>query len=371
MADPALNLQVVDEQLKSWEAQVGRIKANLDVLQQTPSYAVISGGLKFTGRTQQEVVQPILAARELADQYDMLAGHVAKARLLRDSLHRFFPPNRDTLREIDRLLNQPCIPLPATQITLARRNLLDDPTAHSNLSLAQVVGAMAPAFAAARDAVTAYDQVMAEISDALNTAQQQLSGFAKRAADVEAQAELERAQQRIAELRRQAFDDPVAIAGTFGQQLRASLQELGERLSKLEAVQAQVRDALERAQLRQARAATNRALDPAQVADLAQWLDAIKRTLESGQYAATRVGLQRWAAAADAAYAVEEQRQEQLGLLKALRAMAQQRRERGATLDPGIDALALEAESALHQRPADLVRASQLVEKYQRAVTAQ
>jgi hypothetical protein len=54
----------------------------------------------------------------------------------------------------------------------------------------------------------------------------------------------------------------------------------------------------------------------------------------------------------------EEQRQEQLGLLKALRAMAQRRRERGAGIDPDVDALALEAESALRNRPADLASAS-------------
>jgi hypothetical protein len=75
-------------------------------------------------------------------------------------------------------------------------------------------------------------------------------------------------------------------------------------------------------------------------------------------------------AAADSIYSAEEQRQEQLGLLKALRAMAQRRRENGAPFDPELDVVALEAESVLRHRPADLAHAKQLVERYQRSVTA-
>jgi Protein kinase G tetratricopeptide repeat/Protein tyrosine and serine/threonine kinase len=66
----------------------------------------------------------------------------------------------------------------------------------------------------------------------------------------------------------------------------------------------------------------------------------------------------------------EEQRQEQLRLLKALRAMAQRRRERGVAIDPGLDSLALDPESALHAQPADLARAAQLLERYQSGVMA-
>ena len=104
-------------------------------------------------------------------------------------------------------------------------------------------------------------------------------------------------------------------------------------------------------------------------ADLGEWLKGIAATLEAGEYTAACIGLNRWTAAADPIYSAEEQRQEQLGLLKALRAMAQRRREKGANFDPGLDSIALEAESALRHRPTDLIRAKQLVERYQRGVT--
>jgi hypothetical protein len=80
--------------------------------------------------------------------------------------------------------------------------------------------------------------------------------------------------------------------------------------------------------------------------------------------------LQRWNTAADKPYSTEERRQEQLDLLKALRAMAQKRRERGVVISPDLDALAIEAESALRTTPADLSRAAELVQRYQRGVTS-
>lgn len=64
-----------------------------------------------------------------------------------------------------------------------------------------------------------------------------------------------------------------------------------------------------------------------------------------------------------------KKRQEQLGLLKALRFMAQRRRERGASIGPELDALALEAEAALLGQRVDLARAEQLLDQYQRGIT--
>jgi hypothetical protein len=151
--------------------------------------------------------------------------------------------------------------------------------------------------------------------------------------------------------------------------VQARLRSLGEQLDGLEQERATVRDDVLRAQARQARAERTRGLDPTQVAGLGEWLGNIARTVESGQYGAAHIGLQRWNAAADAPYSAEERRQEQLELLKALRAMAQRRRERGAQIDPNLDALALEAESVLRATPADVARASELVARYQRGVT--
>jgi hypothetical protein len=378
MIDPPPTLEQVDRQLSQWEAQVARVKANLDLLEQTPSYAFIAGGLKLTGRTQREIVEPILAARELTDQYEMLAGQVARARLLRDSLrgflpsNKFLPPNKGTLREIDRLLNQPCVPLPAVQIALAHRNLLDDPAAASQLSLRQLVDLMVPAFSAARDAVTRYDQVMAQLTPALKTSEQQLATLTDTAGGLgqPAAAEVDSVRSALASVRRKALDDPLEVQTDLVRELQQPLQALTEKLARIGRERGDTREALTRAQARQTRASRNAVLESAEVTDLGAWLAGIAQTLESGEYAAARIGLQRWTAAADTAYATEEQREEQLGLLKALRVMAERRRLKGAGIDPGLDAIALEAESVLRHRPPDLARAKQLVERYQQGLTA-
>src|SRR5262249_8034081 len=251
-----------DQELAFWESQVARVKANLDLLEQAPTYSLIGGGLKATGRTHQEIVGPILAARELADQYEMLAGQGAKARLLRDSPRRFLPsnkllpPNRDTLREIHRLLNQPCIPLPAAKIALAQRNLLDDPATYSQLSLGQLVDIMSPAFAAARDAVTRYDQVMAELMLVLKAADQQLTAQAARAEalDAPARVEVDHVRAKATEMRREVLDDPLEVQAALARTLQEQLRTLDRRLGALEQERASIRDEVIRAQARQARA---------------------------------------------------------------------------------------------------------------------
>jgi hypothetical protein len=369
---PAPTIEEVDRQLSFWESQVTRVKINLDLLQQAPSYVFISGGLKLTGRTQTEVVAPILAARDLADQYELLAGTVAKARLQRGTIRRFLTgTNAEALREIDRLLGRPSIPLPAAQVPLAQRNLLDDPVSQSHLTLQQLVQIMTQAFASARDAVSRYDEVMATLQPALKAADAQLSSLSERAASLGPQAMATVAPMRSAlqQARARALDDPLSASGDFNTLVQDRLRTLTRRLDDMERQISSVRDNLARAQARQSRAERTRGADSSQVAGLREWLDNIAQTVAAGEFGPAVIGLQRWNAAAAGPYAAEEQRQEQLGLLKALRAMAQARRDRGAAIDPTLDVVAMQAESALAENPVDLRRATALVQQYQQGVT--
>jgi hypothetical protein len=206
----------------------------------------------------------------------------------------------------------------------------------------------------------------------LKTSEQQLATLTETAGGLgqPAIAELDRVRSMLAGVRHEALDDPLEVQADLARELQQPLQALTEKLAAIKGERADVREALIRAQARQTRASRNAVLESAQVADLGEWLAGIARTLESGEYAAARIGLQRWTAAADTVYTTEEQREEQLGLLKALRVMAERRRLKGAAVDPGLDALALEAESALRHRPPDLARAKQLVERYQQGLTA-
>ena len=371
MSDPVPVLADLDRQLTYWEDQVARVKTNLDLLLQSPSFEFISSGLKLTGRTQLEVVEPILAARGLADQYEQLAGQVARARLLRNSIGRFRQSPR-TLEEIDQLLNGPCVPLPASQIPLAQRSLLDDPLAQSHLTLRQLVDIMTQAFAVGRDAVTRYDDAIAALKPALEAVDQQVLALSIRAAGLghRAQSAVDSVATVAKSTRREALDDPLSVQSSLSDSLKSRVEDVTRQLDAMEHELASVRDDLARAQARQARAERTRGLDAAHVSDLGAWLSSISKTAADGQYGAARIGLERWNAAADAPYGAEERRQEQLDLLKALRAMAQRRRERGVAVDPSLDALALEAESALRASPADVSRGAALVQQYQRGVTS-
>jgi hypothetical protein len=262
--------------------------------------------------------------------------------------------------------------LPAAQVQRAQRSLLDDPTAKSHLSLRELVDIMIPTFVAARDSVTRYDAVMAELTPILKSADTRIEALKARASTLGAQAasEVERVRAIFAETRRRALDDPLGVESDVEQVLQEPLRALDRRLTDIEQERASMHDALARAQARQARAVRTPAQDPVQAADLGDWLSTIARTLESGEDAAARVGLQRWSESADQVYGREEQRREQLDLLKALRAMAQRRREQGAVVDANLDAVGLEAEAALRHPPVDLERASQLVQRYQQGVTA-
>src|SRR4051794_23550898 len=140
---------------------------------------MIQHGLTLTGRSKAELYEPIHAAGELADYCVILEGQVARAAELRGTLRPVLP-SENILREIDRLLNGPSVPLAPPQVPLAQRNLLDDP-GQSQITLRQLVDVMTSAFAAARDAITRYDAVMQQVQPALDAAQSRLQALDARA----------------------------------------------------------------------------------------------------------------------------------------------------------------------------------------------
>ena len=356
----------LDRALADWQQQVERVRANLRALQDSPTYSLVRQGLPLAGQTQALLAGPIQAAGELADQFALLDGQVARAAELRASLRPLLS-NDKTLREIDRLLNGPSVPVAAPDIPLAQRNLLDDPSA-PQITLQQLVATMQAAFAAARDAISQYDTALANVQPALEAADRHLAELTARARAVGlgAQPQLETTRAAVAQARQQLLDDPIGAAASFEQRIRAELERLDGQIGQLERDQTEVQSALARAQTRQRRA--ERHLEPAQVAGLGAWLGDIANAVAAGKFSAARIGLERWQAAAEPVFGPAEQRAEQLDLLKALRAKCQQLRARGITIASEVDMLALQAEAALHTQPPDLATATQLVQQYQQAL---
>jgi hypothetical protein len=364
----SLDRDQIDRALADWQTRAARVKSNLQVLEDSPTFSMVQRGLILTGRSKTDVVDPIRAAGELADYCVILEGQVARAVELRASL-RAFLPSEDTLREIDRLLNGASVPLAAPQVPLAQRNLLDDP-GQSQITLNQLVDVMTAAFTAARDAVTRYDAAIQRLKPALDAADTDLRELEARARELGVAADTRLAPVRaaVAQARQQVLDDPLGAADTFALRVDGQLAALGQQM----AVLAQERDGalaeLARAHDRQRRA--ERHFAPAQTNDLAMWLAAIDGAVAAGKYASARVGLQRWSEAATEAYGSREQRDEQLDLLRALRVKAQSLRARGVTLPPDVDALALQAEGLLRLQSPNVPAAQVLLEQYRRALAA-
>jgi hypothetical protein len=364
----SLDRDSLDRALAEWQARVDRVKANLGVLQDSPTFTLIQRGLVLTGRSKSEVMEPVRSAGELADYCVILESQVARAAELRASLRPFMPSDR-MLQEIDHLLNGASVPIAAPQVPLAQRSLLDDP-GQSQITLRQLVDIMTNAFVAARDAVTRYDSAMQRLKPALDAAQTQLAGIDARARELGllADGRLAPVRAALAQARKQVLDDPLGASETFQQRVADQLQALSQQLSTLVRERDGVLGELARAQGRQRRAERN--FPESATRGLREWLESIASTVSAGNYSAARIGLERWSQAATDAYGALEQHDEQLDLLKALRAKAQSLRSRGFAVPPDVDALSLEAENLLHREPPDFAAVHDLLQRYQQALRA-
>jgi len=250
----SLDREQIDRALADWQSRVARVKSNLQVLTDSPTFCMVQQGLVLTGRSKVEVFDPIHAAGELADYCVILEGQVARATELRASL-RAFLPSEDTLREIDRLLNGASVPLAAPQLPLAQRSLLDDP-GQGQITLRQLVDIMTAAFTTARDAVTRYDAAIQRLKPALDTAEAQLRQLEERARElgVAADARLSPIWTAVTQARQHALDDPLGATDAFAQRVDGQLAALAQQMAAL----AQERDGaladLARARDRQRRA---------------------------------------------------------------------------------------------------------------------
>lgn len=365
----SLDRDQIDRALADWQTRVTRVKANLQVLEDSPTYTLAQRGLlSFAGRSRVEVGEPLRSAADLADFCTILEAQVARAASLRASLRPVLP-SEATLREIEDLLTGASVPISAPQVPLAQRTLLAD-TGQTRITLQQLVDRMTTAFVAARDAVTRYDAAIQALKPALDDAETRQHQLEARAAalGVAAQTRFGALGDAIRQVRERALDDPLGAADTFGRQVADVLEPMEQQVAALEREREQALVELARARDRQRRA--ERHFAPEQTRDLGEWLESIARTLGSGQFGAARVGLERWSADATGVYGTREQRDEQLDVLRALRAKAQSLRSRGLAVAPEADALALQAEDLLRQQPPAVDAARTLIGEYQRALAS-
>jgi hypothetical protein len=398
----------LDELLAAWDERLRRVDENLIALEGDGTYQVLAGTTgkraPLEGVTAQRVTPALDALAELFEHRGRLTEVLERAKEAKSSAGFF--DKHDKLREARALLSGPSISLGTSPTPLARRGLLDSVVSDVAVTPDQLLGAMAKAFDAARDAVTQVSQawsVLEPLIEGLGRDIEVVRALAATANETKTVgAEIDAIARDLAEYKRLVACDPLGAQGGLGAAMTPRLEGVRRRLSDLVGERERVQEAIAAADraladvLRShaaALAASARAVAelahaslPSPIGEelitgLEDWLVKLKATVAAGKWHAADVGLSRWhetarqyvatdQAVAGALLALRSRRVELEGRLSARRAQLQALTARGAKVDPGLDGRANEAAAALKRRPLDVGRATELVEAFEAEVVA-
>lgn len=403
----------LDHLLTQWRDQIDRVNQNLLDLYDIPTYQQLAGTQGFsatplTGITHTQVAPALEAMNELFQHFDLLQQTLDRAQAQRQQLPRFLGADAK-MAEIAQLLTGPSIQLPAVLTPLAQRSLLSAAAVSHKISPADLLQSMNQAFAKARDAVFAVDQVWSEMTPQLLTATAALQSFQAHSAVLGADlmAELGQADRDLTTLRDQLFCDPLGVQAGYAdglagghrlapllQRAQAALDQAQQQHTQIQVQLAQGRHRLQDLRaLNQTNLATfaecqEKVLDPSTTAPpcpaecldaLAQWLDRLDAKFKAqpnaqlGSLQPVTVGLRNWTQNLEATFATEtatlaahrrplEIRRELRGRLDALKAKAL---SRGMIEESGLVDLAEQAHQLLYSRPTPLARSASLVSQYE------
>jgi hypothetical protein len=384
----------IDSQLSAWRERMTTISRNLMELNESESTRAIRNqarnpGRPYEGLTASQVREALDALDALWQDYLVLSAVIDRAT----ELGRRSGVFHDYGREIQELLAGPSVELPAVNVPMPDRGLLDSAERKDKMTPGALLEAMLQAFARARDVLTRVAQAQSQSQPRIEALEKEAAALgdlarslgeapdaagpgedllSRAAADPLALArDVDEAAARLAR-RREALD---ALAKERGK-VEQGLGDAAQVLQELGAVLVGSRDALVQAREKILEPeGLSEPMDDAGRQGLADWLDTLRTTFAGGRWRAAKVGLDRWGAAADAALAAERQRlaanraalderAELQGRFKALRAKGDALARRGP-VPPGLPEAAREAEAALQARPFDLPAGRRLVSTFE------
>jgi class 3 adenylate cyclase len=402
-ADPARTvgtrhtLEEIDARLADLDAKAAVVTANLVDLQELVAYKVLSGTSPevagLSGMTEARVRPALEAMQDLSLHFSALTDLIERAKAERGTSRKLRPARLD---ELDRMLFGASVTLPARQVPLAQRGLLQARETDETITPDDLLRAMEHAFDAAKNVVLAVDDVWQRVVPRLAERECQAETLAARARplDMAAAEALDGVGAKIRSLRELAGTDPLRIASDLDRDvvpaldaarvrldeleqrrhaLPADLARAGDTLRELRDVNERGRAAFERASQRIAGAADLREpRDAASIEEAAARLAAIERLVAAGSPERAREELDAWLVAAGAALADErriaaasqaplDRRTELRGLRDALSAKA---RKLGLLEDPELSELDRQATDLLYTAPTDLDAAAAVVARY-------
>jgi hypothetical protein len=398
----------VDRALDEWRTRLHTVDDNLRELDDEPTLMQLEGrpgiaAVPLEGDTAARVGPALRSLRDVWMHRDRLADVIERAEELRKSVRPWSEAKQ--MQAIEDLLNGPSVILPGATVPLALRSLAASAQAQNRLTPAAFLRAMESSFADARDAVfavaAAWDKLLpalvqagreldqlrataralgadlgaegAEMADSLQGLRQRverdpLGALRSTSADLEPRLDRFRARVAGLEHRRTSVESDLARADTLVAELVAT--NLAAREAQLRC-QAEIRDALR----------LQPPLEEGRIEGLRTWLATLCDTAVRGNYAAARIGLDRWLAMAaeysatvHAARAANcaplEQRDQLAGLLRARRAQSRDLARRGLCLAPDAEEDARQAMSLAAERPCRLSELEPRVARFDAAVSA-
>jgi hypothetical protein len=396
-----MTVREIDEALAAWKSRLEAAAQNLMDLQAEPTYRRLTGctGASHpptTGTTAARLEPALGEFVHLFECLELLRATIDRAASLRDDLPMFGAEQK--LHGIEDLLCCASIRLPAVDVPLEQRSLLDGAQNEARISPAALLDAMGKSFQSAKDAVIAVAKAWSDLEPALDRTAARIAALRAKSLSAAQIAELDSADRKLSELRAEVKADPLGATAGLDSQIRPILDGLESAVSAREQLHREIELGLAAAHAkfeelvrghRDAVDATSRArlkiagslpapTGDEKLAELRDWLERLKNKCSDGMVEPLTVGLRNWNMAAHAAIAPDhaalaasraaiESRNELRGRLDALKAKA---RAYGVAEDHKLADLARQAEALLYTRPVSLERAGEAVAIYEKTLGA-
>jgi len=398
-----VTLDQIDSELAVWKKSLAAAAQNLMDLYSLPTYQRLAGSngvpkADLKGVTAARVYPALASVAKMFGIFDDLQCTIDRASELRQRINPIFASD-SKLREIEDLLHGKSVKLPLDPVPIGQRTLASSADIVESVTPAELMGAMARSFTAARDVVLSVDGAWHKLGMALDQTMSEIATFRREAeqwktsfpALANAEAAMETIHTRIE-------NDPLACAEEFDSGVEPVLRQARNALARIRAQHDQLSRALVDArklmnQLEDVHKESlaswnNRRLKITGVAEppapqdeqaiqaLGDWLQRLEKKFNEGMLEPILVGLGKWnksandcvfheRAALNANQSPINERNELRGRLEALKAKA---RARGSAEHPDLTRIANEAAKLLFNRPTPIDKASALLVDYERVL---
>jgi hypothetical protein len=398
-----VTLDQIDSELAVWKKSLAAAAQNLMDLYSLPTYQRLAGSngvpkADLKGVSAARVYPALASVAKMFGIFDDLQCTIDRASELRQRINPIFASD-SKLREIEDLLHGKSVKLPLDPVPIGQRTLASSADIVESVTPAELMGAMARSFTAARDVVLSVDGAWHKLGMALDQTMSEIATFRREAeqwktsfpALANAEAAMETIHTRIE-------NDPLACAEEFDSGVEPVLRQARNALARIRAQHDQLSRALVDArklmnQLEDVHKESlaswnNRRLKITGVAEppapqdeqaiqaLGDWLQRLEKKFNEGMLEPILVGLGKWnksandcvfheRAALNANQSPINERNELRGRLEALKAKA---RARGSAEHPDLTRIANEAAKLLFNRPTPIDKASALLVDYERVL---